>query len=192
MPANKEIKAARGQRTMLLGAILLSLLLTATLSGCLTSGELSYSDYLYERTYKTGVIAEHLITSLSPPHNSHDTVIVVTSFVTLADFSQTSHFGMVMGEQMLSRLAALGFRVRETRLKDIFYQGKNGEFVLTREFTSLAHEMKADLVLVGTYMETRNNVLINTRLVDFKSNEVVSSFDCQLAKNEDIIELLVH
>ena len=159
--------------------------------GCSTySSEPSYADYLYERTYKTGVIAEHLVRPLIPPRYSRDDVIVVTSYVKLANFSETSSFGLVMGEQMLSRLASYGFKVRETRIKDVFYQGKNGEYALTREFTRMAHEMDADLVLVGTYMETRQHVLLNTRLVDFRNNEIISSYDCQIPKTEDILDLL--
>ncbi len=163
--------------------------------GCLYAcstytGEPSYADYLYERTYKTGVIAEHLVRPLIPPRYSRDDVIVVTSYVKLANFSETSNFGLVMGEQMLSRLASYGFKVRETRIKDVFYQGKNGEYALTREFTRMAHEMDADLVLVGTYMETRQHVLLNTRLVDFRNNEIISSYDCQIPKTEDILDLL--
>jgi len=169
-----------------------SILLLGFMAGCSTySSEPGYENYLYEQTYKTGVIAEHLILHLVPPHYNRDEIIVVTSYVKLAKFTETSNFGLVMGEQMLSRLASHGFRVRETRIKDVFYQGKNGEFILTREFSRIAHEMDADLVLVGTYMETRQHVLLNTRLVDFKNNEVISSYDCQVLKTDDIIGLLL-
>ena len=168
-------------------------ILLICITGCSTyTGEpAGYENYLYERTYKTGVIAEHLIFPLVPPRYNRDEVIVVTSYVKLDDFTETSNFGLVMGEQMLSRLSSLGFRVRETRIKNVFYQGKNGEFVLTREFTRMAHEMDADLVLVGTYMETRQHVLLNTRLVNFKNNEIISSYDCQIPKTDDIIDLLL-
>ncbi len=168
-----------------------TIILSGCMAGCSTySSEPSYADYLYERTYKTGVIAEHLTRPLIPPRYNRDEVIVVTSYVKLADFTETSNFGLVMGEQMLSRLASFGFLVRETRIKDVFYQGKNGEFVLTREFSRLVQEMDADLVLIGTYMETRQHVLLNTRLVDFRNNEIISSYDCQIPKTEDIIDLL--
>lgn len=163
----------------------------ACMTGCSTyNGEPGYENYLYERTYKTGIIAEHLIRPLTPPRYKGDEVIVVTSYVKLSNFAETSDFGLVMGEQMLSRLASSGFQVRETRIKNVFYQGENGEFVLTREFSRLAHEMDADLVLIGTYMETRHNVLLNTRLVDFKNNVIISSYDCQISKTDDIIDLL--
>ena len=169
-----------------------SILLLGFMAGCSTySSEPGYENYLYEKTYKTGVIAEHLIRPLVPPRYNRNEVIVVTSYVKLAKFTETSNFGLVMGEQMLSRLASYGFRVRETRIKNVFYQGGNGEFALSREFARIAHEMDADLVLVGTYMETRQHVLLNTRLVDFKNNEVISSYDCQVLKTDDIIGLLL-
>ena len=163
----------------------------ACMTGCSThNGEPGYENYLYERTYKTGIIAEHLTRPLTLSSHNRDEVIVVTSYVKLSNFTETSDFGLVMGEQMLSRLASLGFQVRETRIKNVFYQGKNGEFVLTRKFSRLAHEMDADLVLIGTYMETRQHVLLNTRLVDFRNNAIISSYDCQISKTDDILDLL--
>ncbi|MBN2231455.1 MAG: hypothetical protein JW781_01360 [Deltaproteobacteria bacterium] len=166
--------------------------LAAALTACSRHDDPLRNDYIYERTYKTGIIAERLAAPLVPPQWSTDTVIVVTSFVTLDDLRHTSRFGLVMGEQLLSRLAAMGFRVREVRMQDIFYQEPNGEFVLSRDFARVAHELDADLALVGTYMETANHVIVTARLVNFHDNEVVSSTDCQLPKTEDVISLLHH
>ena len=97
---------------------------------------------------------------------------------------------MLMAEQLLSRLAGRGFLLRETRMKDIFYQSSNGEFVLSREFSKVAQELDAKLVLLGTYLEARDHVLVNTRLVDFQKQAVIASYDCQLLKTPDIVELL--
>lgn len=146
-------------------------------------------DYEYERDYKVGLIAERLLSQVrSNPEKP--AVMVISSFVQLDDFSRTSRFGMLLAEQLLSRLNGSGFRLRETRMKNVFYQGSGGEFVLSREFSKVAHEMEAELVLLGTYLEARDHVLVNTRLVDFNSRAVVATFDCQLKKTPDIAELL--
>ena len=166
--------------------VLLSLVLFAACSSTLPP---DYYDYEYERDYKVGLISDRLIEKV-PSDIERPAVLVVTTFVQLDDFTKSSRFGMLMAEQLLSRLAGRGFLLRETRMKDIFYQSSNGEFVLSREFSKVAQELDAKLVLLGTYLEARDHVLVNTRLVDFQKQAVIASYDCQLLKTPDIVELL--
>ena len=177
---------AKKECLSLIVALLLGLVLFA--AGCSTLPP-DYYDYEYERDYKVGIISDRLIEKV-PPDIERPAVLVVTTFVQLDDFTQTSRFGMLMAEQLLSRLAGRGFLLRETRMKDIFYQSSDGEFVLSREFSKVAQELDARLVLLGTYLEARDHVLVNTRLVDFQKQAVVASYDCQLLKTPDIVELL--
>ncbi|MCD6430055.1 MAG: hypothetical protein J7L57_02420 [Deltaproteobacteria bacterium] len=171
-----------------LGRSLTALLGLVLLASCTTLPP-GYYDYEYERDYKVGVISDRLIQKI-PLNIERPVVLVVTTFVQLDDFSKTSRFGMLMAEQLLSRLAGRGFLLRETRMKDIFYQSPDGEFVLSREFSKVAQELDARLVLLGTYLEARDHILVNTRLVDFQKQAVIASYDCQLLKTPDIVELL--
>ncbi len=159
------------------------------LTACSSTHPPDYYDYEYERDYKVGIISDRLIEKV-PQDIERPAVLVVTTFVELDDFTQSSRFGMLMAEQLLSRLAGRGFILRETRMKDIFYQAPGGEFVLSREFSKVAQELDAKLVLLGTYLEARDHVLVNTRLVDFQKQAVVASYDCQLLKTPDIVDLL--
>ena len=165
------------------------LLVLIVLPGCSSTLPPDSYDYEYERDYKVGIISDRLIEKV-PSDVERPAVLVVTTFVQLDDFTKSSRFGMLMAEQLLSRLAGRGFLLRETRMKDIFYQSLNGEFVLSREFSKVAQELDARLVLLGTYLEARDHVLVNTRLVDFQKQAVVASYDCQLLKTPDIVELL--
>ncbi len=176
-------------KTLWLGRTATVLLGLLFLVACSSTFPPDYYDYEYERDYKVGIISDRLIQKI-PPDIKRPAVLVVTSFVQLDDFSRTSRFGMLMAEQLLSRLAGRGFLLRETRMKDIFYQSPGGEFVLSREFSKVAQELDARLVLLGTYLEARDHVLVNTRLVDFQKQAVVASYDCQLVKTPDIVELL--
>ena len=171
-----------------LGRSLSALLGLVLLAACTTLPP-DYYDYEYERDYKVGVISDRLIQKV-PLNIERPVVLVVTTFVQLDDFSKTSRFGMLMAEQLLSRLAGRGFLLRETRMKDIFYQSPDGEFVLSREFSKVVQELDARLVLLGTYLEARDHILVNTRLVDFQKQAVIASYDCQLLKTPDIVELL--
>ncbi len=176
-------------REFLLPAIVF-LLTVLLLSGCSPySLPTNHYDYEYERDYKVGIISDRLLEQV-PADIKRPVVLVVTSFVQLDDFSRTSRFGLLMAEQLLSRLAGQGFILRETRMKDVFYQSQNGEFVLSRKFSQVAQELDARLVLLGTYLEARDHVMLNTRIVDFHKQSVVASYDCQLVKTPDIRELL--
>ena len=168
---------------------MLTLLGLVVLASCSSRLPPDYYDYEYERDYKVGIISDRLIEKV-PSDIERPAVLVVTTFVQLDDFTRTSRFGMLLAEQLLSRLAGRGFLLRETRMKDIFYQGPDGEFVLSREFSKVAQELDARLVLLGTYLEARDHVLVNTRLVDFQKQAVIASYDCQLLKTPDIVELL--
>ena len=167
--------------TLLLGLFILV--------ACSSTYPPDYYDYEYERDYKVGIISNRLIEKI-PVDIERPAVLVVTTFVQLDDFTKTSRFGQLMAEQLLSRLAGRGFLLRETRMKDIFYQSPAGEFVLSREFSKVAQELDARLVLLGTYIEARDHVLLNTRLVDFQKKAVIASYDCQLLITPDIKELL--
>ncbi|MCK5679382.1 hypothetical protein KAI46_01055 [bacterium] len=164
-------------------------LILLILPACSSTLPADHYDYEYERDYKVGIISERLVKQV-PPDIERPVVLVVTSFVQLDDFSKTSRLGLLLAEQLLSRLAGQGFLLRETRMKNIFYQSPGGEFVLSREFSKVAQDLDARLVLLGTYLEARDHVLLNTRLVDFQKQAVIASYDCQLLKTPDIIELL--
>ncbi len=185
----KSVNNRRYSGIYLLPTVILLFTVLLFLSACSSSMPTSYYDYEYERDYKVGIISDRLLEQI-PAEIKRPVVLVVTSFVQLDDFSKTSRFGMLMAEQLLSRLAGQGFILRETRMKDIFYQSQNGEFVLSREFSKVAQDLDARLVLLGTYLEARDHVLLNTRLVDFHKRSVVASYDCQLVKTPDICELL--
>ncbi len=185
----KSVNNRRYSGIYLLPTVILLFTVLLFLSACSSSMPTSYYDYEYERDYKVGIISDRLLEQI-PAEIKRPVVLVVTSFVQLDDFSKTSRFGMLMAEQLLSRLAGQGFILRETRMKDIFYQSQNGEFVLSREFSKVAQDLDARLVLLGTYLEARDHVLLNTRLVDFHKRSVVASYDCQLVKTPDISELL--
>ncbi|MBN2809109.1 MAG: hypothetical protein JXR80_06415 [Deltaproteobacteria bacterium] len=182
----------RARRQGLVGMVMAGLglgLVLLLLPACSSNLPPASYDYEYERDYKVGLISDRLLEK-APPVGGQPEVLVVTSFVRLDDFSKTSRFGLLLAEQLLSRLTGRGYLLRETRMQNIFYQAPGGEFVLSREFAKVAQELDAKLVLLGTYLEARDHVLVNTRLVDFQKRAVLASYDCQLVKTSDIAELL--
>ena len=117
--------------------------------------------------------------------------IVVTSFVSLEDFKKTTKLGRILGESMISELHSRGFKVHDFRGRDAILVTKKGEFYITRDPMNLKDEIANAHILVGTYSQfDQNSILLNVRVLDFETGEVISSArvvytinNCKLLEN---------
>jgi hypothetical protein len=114
--------------------------------------------------------------------------ILSTSFVNLDDLNETSAFGRLMGVSVASRFSQHGYRVVELRLGkgSVVIQGKNGEFVLSRDTARLEGSHEAQAVIVGTYSIDDNWAYISVSLVGIRDNTVISSHDFSMRMDETL------
>ena len=102
--------------------------------------------------------------------------LVVTSFVLLDNLKDTSKFGRLLGESMISELHSKGFKVSDFRGRDAILVNKNGEFYITRDTKKLKDEMSNANILVGTYSNfDQHSMLVNVRIMNFDTGEVISA-----------------
>ncbi|OCL84163.1 FlgO family outer membrane protein [Arcobacter porcinus] len=101
--------------------------------------------------------------------------IVVTSFVQLDKFKQTSEFGRVIGESMIDELSNRGFGVTEFRGQLAVSVNEKGEYFLSREQKDLKSEVPSNYVVVGTYSRQIGKVILNARIIDNITGKVLSS-----------------
>ncbi len=102
--------------------------------------------------------------------------MIVTSFVSLEDLKTTTQLGRLLGESMISDLHAKGFKVSDFRGRDAISVNKTGEFYITRDTSKLKDEIDNANILVGTYSQfDQNAMLINVRIMNFGTGEVISS-----------------
>lgn len=125
------------------------------------------------------------------PTVAADHTVVVTTFVDLNDLEKTSVFGRMMAEKLLNELNRQGFQVVEVRrAQDLFIKKSVGEMILTRDIEELAKKTNARSVLAGTYVATTEAVIINARLIDIKSPEIISSVSYEVLLTEEIENLI--
>lgn len=117
--------------------------------------------------------------------------IGVTTFVNLDDLYNTSTFGRVMGEMVMSELAMRGFDVLELRHSDALqFLVSDGEFALSRDVSAVRRQRDLGGVVVGTYVSSPDRVYVNARLLDPSSSMVLSAGSVEMDKSKEIARLL--
>ncbi|VAX18256.1 hypothetical protein MNBD_NITROSPINAE04-560 [hydrothermal vent metagenome] len=101
---------------------------------------------------------------------------LVTTIVPVEDINRPTGFGRLCSEQLMTELAGFGFNVIEARkTKDFWILDNEGEFSLSRDITLLSEQFNADMALVGTYVKSGSQVLLNVRLVDADGSGVLAA-----------------
>ncbi len=123
---------------------------------------------------------------------SPDESILTASFVNIDNLTESSTLGRIVSEQIASRLAQHGFKIVEVKLRQesIFIEEGKGEFLLSREVTSLGETRGAKAVLVGTYAVSRNFIFISVRVVRTEGNSVVAGYDYELPNDSTTRSML--
>jgi len=117
--------------------------------------------------------------------SSSDTgTITVTSFVNLTQLQKTSQLGRILGESLYSELFIRGFNITDFRGQHAISVNNNGEFYITRNITKLTPEVPNTYVLVGTYSQIDQNIIINARVLDNKTGKIVSSARVMYANDD--------
>ncbi len=124
-------------------------------------------------------------------HDVMSAPVIVTTFVDLNDLTKTSVFGRMMAERMIDEMSRRGFRMLEVRrAQDLFMKKDVGEMILTRDVAELADSTQARAVLAGTYVATETSIIINARLIDTRSPQVLSTVSFEVAMTDEIEGLL--
>ena len=117
--------------------------------------------------------------------------LLFTTLVNLDDLRQTSKFGRTLSESLATQLFKHGYGVVELRkTTNIMLQAKNGEMVLSRDAARLAGRYEANAIVAGTYAMTPNTVILNVKLLDVHSEEVLSVAGMELERSATINYLL--
>jgi TolB-like protein len=170
-------------------------------SACETMGQKSEPEPTYEEAAEyqftaanylatDRLLAGHNTASVNNFSGGAGTILVAT----LADVScleQSSPFGRIISEHLVSRIAQRGRSVVEIKLRSsVFVLNNNGEFLLTREVRDLANEQNASAVLVGTYAKSERFVFVSLKLVNPSDSIVLSSHDYTLPIDKVVRRLL--
>jgi len=117
--------------------------------------------------------------------------IIVTTFADVNDLGHTSPFGRTLQEAVMNVLIRNGFHVKEVRgTKALNVSPRGGEFILSREPEELPAHVTSQLILTGTISETPTTLIVNVRIMDFKSRVALNAASMEIVKTPLIMGLL--
>ncbi len=120
-----------------------------------------------------------------------DEKLIFTTMVNLDDLYQTSKFGRVLSESLATRLFRHGYGVIELRkINGLLIKDKSGELVLSRETGKLAKEHEANAIVAGTYSMTPRSIIINVKVLDVVSQDVLSVAGLEIDRSPAINYML--
>lgn len=118
--------------------------------------------------------------------NVTNKTLVFTSLVDVNNLHQTSNFGRLYTDLMISQLEQEGWNIIDYRGKEITTIDGEGEFYLNR--TKLQSIPKDASVFVGTYGQYRKGLLLNLRILSMKDNQVLTTSSI-LLKDKEVLAM---
>lgn len=117
--------------------------------------------------------------------------LMLTTMVEVDNLYETSRFGRTFTESLATRLFRHGFGVVEIRKAgEVLVKNNSGELMLTRDARLLAKEQRVHGIVVGTYSLTPQTVILNVRILDAASQDVLSVAGVEIQRSGNINHLL--
>jgi len=154
--------------------ILLALLILVAISGCAKKESVpGKKEIVPAKTFPDAVeLTANELSKELYPYTEYK--ILFTSFVNLNDFSESSNFGRLFAESLISQIKQRGYEVVEYRGTEIVAKSQKGEFRLNRTALEKVKGEKL-LIVVGTYAKMDNHVFVNTRVIERKTKKVIAA-----------------
>jgi len=109
--------------------------------------------------------------------------VLITTFVRLDNLKKTSEFGRVLSESLINELSNRGFNVIEFRGQVGVSINEQGEYFITRDTNKLKDTIENTYVVVGTYSRQYKNIMLNARVIDNISGQIISTSRSTFAHN---------
>jgi TolB-like protein len=117
--------------------------------------------------------------------------LIVMSFANVDDLSMSSRFGRIIGQQYAAEVSDDGYRVVEILMSDrVTIEKMQGEFVLSRDVTTIGEMHNADAVIVGTYAMGVEHVYVTAKIVRTSDAVVLAADSFELALGPDTRRML--
>lgn len=117
--------------------------------------------------------------------------LIVSTFVDLDDLYESTGFGRTLTEALSTCLFRRGFRIAEIRkAEELMFRDQVGELTLSRDVALLARGLKVQAILTGTYSLTPTTVIVNVKLLEAGSQEVLSVAGLEIERSANINYLL--
>ncbi len=143
----------------------------------------AFDDEIIKTSYKA---AEYLDSRLKLLDNSFEKKIIVTTFPNNDDIEKTNSIGRLVPHFIASRLAQLGYKPVELRVreKDILVKKRLGEIILSRDYKKIKNNLGATFVLTGHYTVLNKKFYIHSEIVSLIDQTIVASYDFVISTGE--------
>ena len=160
---------------------LISTIFLTLLLGCSTKSLITVKSF----TEGVHQISSDLLQNADFERERNKTVLF-TSMVNIDNMENSSKFGRLFSESLMTDFKINGWRVLEYRGTDIVTLSQHGEFMLNR---GKLQELNQDvLILVGTYGLVKGDLVVNTRLINSNVSELISAASITI-HDRDIITM---
>jgi TolB-like protein len=103
-------------------------------------------------------------------------LIVVASFVHLnSSLQNTDTLGNQLAEYFINDLQQIGLPVADHKLMGVLDVNDNGDFAFSRDVRQFYNNVNIGYVLTGTMLKNSRGLVVNARIINFKTNAVVAS-----------------
>ena len=117
--------------------------------------------------------------------------LVVCTFVDNNKLSRTSSFGRYLAGQLMSEFQQRSFTVHDIQKSlSIQVQQKRGEYGLSRNPDEIAGDITTGAMLTGTYLNGKDHIIVNARILDNRTSSLLSSATVLFPKNQLTRQLL--
>jgi TolB-like protein len=105
-----------------------------------------------------------------------DELIVVASFVHLdSSLQNTDTLGIQLAESFINDLQQIGLPVADHKLMGVLDVNDKGDFAFSRNMGQFYNNVNIGYVLTGTMLKNSRGLVVNARIINFKTNAVVAS-----------------
>jgi TolB-like protein len=102
--------------------------------------------------------------------------IAVTSFVfSNSSYESTNNLGHVLADSFMKELHQFGLTTIDFKVTDFIRITPQGDFSLSRDYLDLKDEIPADYVLVGTMTDYNKGYILQARIVNIISKEILAT-----------------
>ena len=101
--------------------------------------------------------------------------VLITSFVRLDNFKKTTEFGRIVSESLINELSNRGFNIIEFRGQMAVSVNEHGEYFITRNTSKMQEKVVNSFVVVGTYSRQYGKVMLNARVMDNTTGQIITS-----------------
>ncbi|MGV1100509.1 FlgO family outer membrane protein [Thiovibrio sp. JS02] len=140
------------------------------------------------------IMADTLFRNLADPDPENGDLadgIFVCTFVDLKKMYRTSSLGRYVAEQLMSEMQQRRYTVLELRKsRAVMVQEKRGEYGLSRDPDELGDSVAAGAMLTGTYVQSKDSVIINARIIDNRSARLLAAATAIIPRNQLAEQLL--